>query len=129
MRRLHSNIDTTSVQFLAYKRHNEGLVADFRQKDHDAKHKRPQKDLDRLKKQNKMLPSQRITLLLDPGTPFMELSSLAANESRNGETAGASIIVGIGLVNGREVMVIAGDSSVKGDHHHSRRWSGPGCSH
>ena len=114
MRRLHSNIDTTSVQFLAYKRHNEGLVADFRQKDHDAKHKRPQKDLDRLKKQNKMLPSQRITLLLDPGTPFMELSSLAANESRNGETAGASIIVGIGLVNGREVMVIAGDSSVKG---------------
>lgn len=114
MRRIHSIIDTNSAQFLSYKRHNESLLADLKQREFDAHQTRPQKDTDRLSRQGKMMPHQRIELLIDPGTPLLELSSLAANESRNGETAGASIIAGIGIVNGREVMIIAGDSSVKG---------------
>lgn len=114
MRRIHSTIDTNSAQFLTYKRHNQRLIAEFRQLDREAKRKRPQRDLDRLEKQGKMLACQRVELLLDPGTPFMELSSLAANASDNGEAAGASVLSGIGIVNGREVMIIAGDGSIKG---------------
>jgi 3-methylcrotonyl-CoA carboxylase beta subunit len=52
--------------------------------------------------------------LLDPGTPFLELSSLAANMAYGGEAPGASCIVGIGVVSGREVIVHADDSSIKG---------------
>ncbi|MBT4518504.1 MAG: methylcrotonoyl-CoA carboxylase [Halieaceae bacterium] len=114
MRRIHSTIDTNSSQFLTYQRHNQSLVDEFRQRDFDAKHKRPQKGLDRLEKQGKNLASQRVEMLLDPGTPFLELSSLAANASDNGEAPGASVLSGIGIINGREVIVIAGDGSIKG---------------
>jgi len=114
MRRIHSSINTNSTQFLTYKRHNEQLLAELKQKEYDARYTRPQKDIDRIQRQGKLLIPDRLKLLLDPGTPFMELSSLAANESRHGEVAGASILSGIGIVNGREVMVLAGDSSVKG---------------
>ncbi len=114
MRRIQSAIDNHSAEFLGYKRNNEALVSEFKQKQHEAKHQRPQKDLARIERLGKMLAYQRVELLLDTGTPFLELSSLAANESRNGETAGASVITGVGIVNGREVMIIANDGSVKG---------------
>lgn len=114
MRRIHSTVDSNSAQFLTFKRHNEGLLKEFKQRDSDAKRKRPQKDLDRLERQGKMLAYQRVELLLDPGTPFLELSSLAANCSEQGDAPGASVLSGVGIVNGREVMVIAGDGSVKG---------------
>ncbi len=99
MRRINSTIDINSTQFLSYKRHNEKLLAELLEKEHNARHDRPQKDIDRLARQGKMMPHQRIDLLIDPGTPFMELSSLAANESRNGEVAGASVVTGIGIIN------------------------------
>ena len=62
----------------------------------------PQRDLDRLANQGKMRPRERIEKLLDPGTPFLELSSLAANMAYDGESPSASTIVGIGIVSGRE---------------------------
>jgi 3-methylcrotonyl-CoA carboxylase beta subunit len=49
-------------------------------------------------------------MLLDPGTPFLELSTLAANMAYDGEVPGASVITGIGIVSGREVMIHADDS-------------------
>ena len=61
-----------------------------------------------------MRPRQRIEKLLDPGTPFLELSSLAANMAYGGESPSASSIVGIGIVSGREVMIRADDPTVKG---------------
>lgn len=114
MRRIHSSIDTCSDQFLTYQRHNKKLVAELKEKEFHARHTRPKKDIERMQRQGKLLLPDRLKLLLDPATPFMELSSLAANESKNGETAGASVLAGIGIVNGREVMVLAGDGSVKG---------------
>ena len=59
-------------------------------------------------------PRERIEKLLDPGTPFLELSSLAANMAYDGEVPGAGSIVGIGIVSGREVMIRADDPTVKG---------------
>ena len=69
---------------------------------------------ERLASQGKLLPRQRLQRLLDPGTPFLELSTLAANMSYGGESPGASCITGIAIVCGREVMVHADDPTVKG---------------
>ncbi|WP_245284081.1 acyl-CoA carboxylase subunit beta [Bradyrhizobium sp. Cp5.3] len=65
-------------------------------------------------RQNKLFVRERLEALLDPETPFLELSSLAGNKAYNGEVPGAAQVVGIGLVAGREVIIHADDASVKG---------------
>lgn len=62
----------------------------------------------------KLLVRDRVDRLLDPGSPFLELSPLAAHEMYGGGVAAASIVTGIGRVHGREVVVIANDATVKG---------------
>ncbi len=62
----------------------------------------------------KMLPRQRITRLLDAGSPFLEIGASAAHGMYNGQSPGAGIIVGIGRVCGQEVMVVCNDATVKG---------------
>ncbi len=62
----------------------------------------------------KLLPRARIRALLDPGSPFLELSPLAAYGMYEGQAPAAGIITGIGRVHGREVMVVANDATVKG---------------
>ncbi len=62
----------------------------------------------------KLLPRDRVHHLLDPGSPFLELSQLAAHGLYGGEVPGAGLITGVGRVSGREVMVVANDATVKG---------------
>ncbi|MCU0868517.1 MAG: methylcrotonoyl-CoA carboxylase [Burkholderiales bacterium] len=62
----------------------------------------------------KLLPRDRVATLLDPGTPFLELSQLAAHGMYDGDAPGAGIITGVGRVNGRECVVVANDATVKG---------------
>ncbi len=62
----------------------------------------------------KILPRERVELLLDPGTPFLELSTLAAFGMYDNESPGASSITGIGIVSGVECMISANDATVKG---------------
>lgn len=62
----------------------------------------------------KLLPRQRLDALLDPGTPFLELSQLAAYKVYEDEVPGAGIITGIGRVSGQECMVFINDATVKG---------------
>src|SRR3984893_18344861 len=62
----------------------------------------------------KLLPRERVRRLLDPGSPFLEIGALAAYERYGGEAPGAGIIGGVGRVCGREVMIVANDSTVKG---------------
>jgi 3-methylcrotonyl-CoA carboxylase beta subunit len=62
----------------------------------------------------KLLVRDRIELLLDPGAPFLELSSLAAYEMYGGEVPAAGIITGIGRISGSECVVVANDATVKG---------------
>jgi 3-methylcrotonyl-CoA carboxylase beta subunit len=62
----------------------------------------------------KLLPRARVDALLDDGSPFLELSALAANGCYDDEAPGAGIITGIGLVNGRHCVVVANDATVKG---------------
>src|SRR5438094_5618173 len=62
----------------------------------------------------KLLPRDRITTLLDEGSPFLELSQLAAENVYDERVPSAGIIIGIGRVCGRECMIIANDATVKG---------------
>ena len=62
----------------------------------------------------KLLPRDRVDALLDPGSPFLELSPLAADGMYEGQAPSAGIITGIGRVSGREVVIVANDATVKG---------------
>ena len=62
----------------------------------------------------KLLPRQRLEALLDPGSPFLELSALAAHEVYNENVPAAGIITGIGCISGQECVVVINDATVKG---------------
>src|SRR5215467_5096710 len=62
----------------------------------------------------KLLPRERVRELLDPGSPFLELSQLAALDMYDNEAPCAGIITGVGRVSGRECLVVANDATVKG---------------
>ncbi len=68
----------------------------------------------RQEEQGKLFVRERIERLLDPGSPFLELSALAAWEMYAGEAPGAGLVAGIGRVSGHEVLIIANDATVKG---------------
>ena len=114
MRRLQTNIDTRSQIFRENHAHNLAVAADLHRRQEEVRYKRPQRDMDRLARQNKLFVRDRLELLLDEGTPFLELSTLAANMAYDGQVPGASVLCGIGIVSGREVAIHADDSSVKG---------------
>ncbi|MGQ0622121.1 MAG: carboxyl transferase domain-containing protein [Panacagrimonas sp.] len=63
---------------------------------------------------DKLLARERVNLLLDPGTPFLELSALAANGMYGDEVPAASMVTGIGRISGRECLIVANDATVKG---------------
>jgi 3-methylcrotonyl-CoA carboxylase beta subunit len=69
---------------------------------------------DKHSKSGKLLARERIQSLLDPGSPFLELSALAAQDVYGEALPGAGLITGIGRVSGRECMVVANDPTVKG---------------
>ena len=62
----------------------------------------------------KLLPRERVDRLLDLGSPFLELAPLAAEDLYDGAAPGAGIIAGVGRVEGREVVIVANDATVKG---------------
>jgi 3-methylcrotonyl-CoA carboxylase beta subunit len=114
MHRLESHVDTSSPSYRANRAHNLALAEDLRARHQAARHERTPKALARLEEQGKLTVHQRLDLLLDRGSPFLELSTLAAGQAYGGEAPRALVVTGIGLVNGREVIVIANDSSLKG---------------
>jgi 3-methylcrotonyl-CoA carboxylase beta subunit len=114
MRRIQSRLSPAASDFLANMAHHRQLAAAFRERQRNARVVRPQRDLDRLTRQGKMLLRERLEALLDPGTPFLEFSSLAACEAYGGQVPGAGQVTGIGIVSGREVIIRGDDASVKG---------------
>ncbi|MGV9192934.1 carboxyl transferase domain-containing protein [Microbacterium sp. MC2] len=74
----------------------------------------PERARERHVARGKLLPRERVNRLLDPGSPFLELAPLAADGLYDGDAPAAGVIAGIGLVHGRQVMVICNDATVKG---------------
>jgi 3-methylcrotonyl-CoA carboxylase beta subunit len=92
----------------------EALVIDLKEKVAKIAEGGGQAARDRHVSRNKLLPRDRIAQLLDPGTPFLELSQLAAYGMYNDDAPGAGIITGIGRIAGQECVVVCNDATVKG---------------
>ncbi len=73
-----------------------------------------EKSLKRHKDRCKLLARERINLLIDPNTPFLEMSPLAAYNQYNNEFPSAGIVTGVGVIHGQETVIIANDATVKG---------------
>ncbi len=111
---IDSHLDTGADDFQANAEHMAGLVAELKQRLAQAAEGGGERAINKHLKRGKMLPRERIRTLLDPGSPFLELSPLAANGMYDDKAPCAGIITGIGRVNGQEVMVVANDATVKG---------------
>ena len=74
----------------------------------------PEKSRERHVARGKMLPRDRISNLLDPGSPFLEIGATAAHDLYGNEAPCAGIITGIGRIHGQDVMVVCNDATVKG---------------
>ncbi len=114
MKRIVSHIDTASESYRRNREHNLALAEDLRAQVHKARYDRPARSMARLVQRNKLFVRRRLELLLDPGSPFLELSALAAMHAYDGDAPQALMVTGVGVVAGREVMITAGDSSLKG---------------
>ena len=90
------------------------LVADLRARLEVAAIGGPEASRRRHVQRGKLLPRDRVDTLLDPGSPLLELSPLAATDLYDGDAPGAGIITGVGRVSGRECLVVANDATVKG---------------
>ena len=90
------------------------LVAELRERVAVARLGGGEKYLQRHREQGKLPVRDRIDRLLDPGSPFLELSPLAAWDMYEGDAPGAGIVTGIGRVSSREVLIVANDATVKG---------------
>jgi 3-methylcrotonyl-CoA carboxylase beta subunit len=90
------------------------LASDLREHLAEAALGGPQRSRERHVARGKMLPRDRVTRLLDEGSPFIEIAPLGAFGMYGDEAPGAGVIAGIGLVHGRHVMVVCNDATVKG---------------
>ncbi len=114
MRKLLTAVDPASEGFAANAAVNRRLVAELRERTATAALGGPEESRKRHQGRGKLLPRERVMRLLDPGSPFLEVGALAAYELYGGEAPAAGVITGIGRVQGREVMVVANDATVKG---------------
>ncbi len=114
MKVIDSNIDTSSEDFANNVEHYELLVKDLKDKFRMSREERKPEALQRLKDAGKLTVHERIERILDPDTPFMELSTMAGFEMYEGVGPGAGMVTGIGLIHGQEVMIVANDATVKG---------------
>ncbi|HEY7674851.1 MAG TPA: carboxyl transferase domain-containing protein [Burkholderiales bacterium] len=111
---IKSRLNPRSEGFQANARANEALVADLREKIERAAQGGGESARAKHADRGKLLPRERVKLLLDPGSPFLELSPLAALGMHGDEAPGAGIITGLGRVCGQECVVVANDATVKG---------------
>jgi len=111
---LTSAINPSSPEAQGRAEHNRALAEELRAKVGAAALGGSEKHRARHVERGKLLARDRVERLLDPGSPFLELGQLAANEMYSGDVSGAGIITGIGRVSGRQVMIVANDPTVKG---------------
>jgi len=111
---LMSRIRTQDDSYRENYAHNAALVAELAERQAQARAGGSERAVQRHLAAGKLLPRERVELLLDPNTPFLELSPLAAYGLYNDESPGAGMINGIGIVSGVECMIGAHEATVKG---------------
>ncbi len=111
---LVSSVDSSSPDFQQNSQHHRNLASKLKYRLARVREGGGEKYRRRQEEQGKLFVRERIERLLDPGSPFLELSALAADGLYEKEGPGAGIVTGIGRVSGREVMIVANDATVKG---------------
>ena len=111
---IKSQLEPRAAEFRANAERMRALVADLRDKVAAIALGGDERAREKHVARGKLLPRERVSTLLDPGSPFLEVGQLAAYGLYGGEAPGAGIITGIGRVSGRECVVLANDATVKG---------------
>lgn len=111
---LESRIDRQSSEYQGNVTHFTELLAELRSRVTQVQQGGGSEAIARHRKRQKLLARERIQLLCDPATPFLEFSSLAAWEMYENDAPSAGIVTGIGLVEGQECVIVANDATVKG---------------
>jgi len=114
MKRIKSRINTQDATFKENDKLNRERAADLAALMGKIRQGGSEKARERHLSQGKLMVRDRIEAVLDQGSPFLELSSLAAHEVYESEIPAAGLVTGIGMVHGRQVMIVANDASVKG---------------
>ena len=111
---LPTHVDPSDEAFARNRERMQQLVAEFRARLKTAREGGGAPNLQRHREQGKLPVRDRIERLKDAGSPFLELSPLAAFDMYDGEAPAAGIVTGIARVSGREVLIVANDATVKG---------------
>ncbi|WP_199439359.1 carboxyl transferase domain-containing protein [Umezawaea beigongshangensis] len=111
---LRSAADPSSEAFQRYSEEHAALADELRAKLATAARGGPERARQRHVDRGKLLPRDRVDSLVDPGSPFLELSPLAADGLYGGQAPAAGVITGVGRISGRECVVVANDATVKG---------------
>jgi acetyl-CoA carboxylase carboxyltransferase component len=111
---LTSRVKTDSDEYRANRERMLALVTELRDRTASVREGGGAKYVERHRQQGKLAVRDRIGQLLDPGSPWLELSPLAAWDLYDGDAPAAGLITGIGRVSGREVMIVGNDATVKG---------------
>src|SRR5262249_24797810 len=111
---LSSSIDRNGAEFRANSERMQALVAELHARRGEAALGGSEKARERHIGRGKLLPRDRVMNLIDPGSPFLELSALAANGMYEDAIHGAGLITGVGRIEGRECVIVCNDSTIKG---------------
>ena len=111
---LHSNLDPRSQEFQDNVAYHQALVADLDARLARAAEGGGEKARNKHTERGKLLVRDRVTALLDPGSPFLEIAPLAAEGMYDDAAPAAGMVAGIGRVHGQEVVIVANDATVKG---------------
>ena len=114
MTAIATNVDIASPEFQANQAAMRGLIAQLQERRAQAAEGGPQRSRERHLSRGKLLPRERVMTLIDPGSPFLELSPLAANGMYEDAIHAAGIITGVGRIAGRECVIVCNDSTIKG---------------
>ncbi|MEM1007512.1 MAG: carboxyl transferase domain-containing protein, partial [Myxococcota bacterium] len=109
-----SQIRVEEQNYQSNRAHNQTLMAQLHQRQQQVFQGGGEKARSLHQKRNKLLVRDRIEALIDNGTPFLELSTLAGWDLYEGQAPGGGIVTGVGTIHGRPCMMIANDATVKG---------------
>jgi 3-methylcrotonyl-CoA carboxylase beta subunit len=115
---LTSRLDRNDAAYLRNVDALDLLVDDLRARLDVARRGGPDAARERHTARGKLLPRDRVDALIDPGSPFLELSPMAAHGMYGDEVPGAGIITGVGVVEGRHCIIVVNDATVKGGTYH-----------
>jgi acetyl-CoA carboxylase carboxyltransferase component len=111
---LDSRVDRAEPRFAENRSRMEALVAELRERSAEVASGGGAEAVERHRARGKLLARERIDRLVDPGSAFLELNALAAWEHYGGDAPAAGMVTGIGVVEGRECVLVANDATVKG---------------